>query len=60
MVRSFYFPLSEFPENVALLRRDMERYRRFVDERVGLDGLAGLFERFARGERLKPQLAFAE
>ena len=58
-VRSFYFPVSEYEMNIELLRADRARYERLVDERVSLDGLQSLFARFARGERLKPQLSFA-
>lgn len=58
-VRSFYFPISEYEMNIELLRADRVRYERLVDERVSLDGLQSLFARFARGERLKPQLSFA-
>ncbi len=57
ILRSFYFPLSEFDDNVALLRADLDRYRRLVDARVPLEGLGDLFARFAAGEALKPQLA---
>ena len=59
-VRSFYFPLAEYPMNVELLRADRARYERLVDARVPLDGLQELFAQFARGERLKPQLSFAK
>ena len=57
-IRSFYFPLHEFADNLALFRADRERYARFVDERVGLQGLESLFASFARGERIKPALTF--
>ena len=59
-VRSFYFPVSEYAENIELLRADRARYERLVDARVPLDGLQDLFAQFARGERLKPQLSFAK
>lgn len=55
-VRSFYFPVAEFDDNVALLRANRARYERLVDARVPLAGLQELFAQFARGERLKPQL----
>ena len=58
-VRSFYFPLSEYAENIGLLRADRTRYARLVDARVPLEGLQELFVQFARGERLKPQLSLA-
>ena len=57
-VRSFYFPLSEYAENIEILRADRVRFERLVDARVPLDGLEALFGQFARGERLKPQLSF--
>ena len=57
VVRSFYFPLSEFEANVELLRGNRARYERLVDARVPLDGLQELFAQFARGERLKPQMS---
>jgi L-iditol 2-dehydrogenase len=60
IVRSFYFPLNEFAANADLLRTGVERYRLFVDERAPLAELPVLFERFAAGERIKPQIAFAE
>jgi L-iditol 2-dehydrogenase len=59
-VRSFYFPISEYAMNLELLRNDRARYERLVDERVPLEGLQELFARFARGERLKPQLSFVK
>jgi L-iditol 2-dehydrogenase len=58
-VRSFYFPVSEYPMNVELLRADRPAYERLVDAREPLDGLERLFGAFARGERLKPQLSIA-
>ena len=59
-VRSFYFPISEFDANVELLRANRARYERLVDARVPLAGLQELFEQFARGVRLKPQLAIGD
>ena len=56
-VRSFYFPLSEYDLNIELLRANREKYARLVDAQCDLDGLEQLFGEFARGERLKPQLA---
>lgn len=58
-IRSFYFPLEEFADNVELLRGAMPEYRQFVDARVPLDGLESLFGEFAAGRRIKPQLSFA-
>ena len=54
IARSFYFPLREFPENLAVLRRGKEKYAGLVDETGPLDDLAGLFDRFAEGQTLKP------
>jgi threonine dehydrogenase-like Zn-dependent dehydrogenase len=56
LVRSFYFPIGYYQENVELLRADRDKYERLVDGQAGFEGLEGLFEAFARGERLKPQL----
>lgn len=60
MVRTFYFPKGDFAANVDLLRREKDRYRRLVDVRFGLDRLPAMFERFAAGELVKPQLAFPD
>ena len=57
ILRSFYFPLSEFDDNLAMLRADKERYRRFFDDLAPLDDLQRLFEAFAAGESIKPQVA---
>ena len=59
-LRSFYFPLSEYTLNIELLRSNRARYERLVDARVPLAGLQELFDQFARGERLKPQLALED
>ena len=56
LVRSFYFPVGDYQENIGLLRADRDKYERLVDGQVGLDGLQELFESFARGEKLKPQV----
>ena len=55
-IRSFYFPLSEYAENVEILRKAMPRFERLVDAQVPLDGLSALFAQFAAGDRIKPQL----
>lgn len=57
MVRSFYFPKSDFGANLALLRARASDYRRLVDRTFSLDEFAGAFERFAAGELVKPLLA---
>lgn len=58
MVRTFYFPKSDYPLNLELLRKEKERYRRLVDAQFGLDALPGMFDRFVAGELVKPLLAF--
>lgn len=58
ILRSFYFSLADVEQNLALLRDHLPCYERLVDAQVGLDGLEALFDAFARGERLKPQLSF--
>lgn len=57
MVRTFYFPISDFEPNLALLRRFRDEYRVLVDAEFGLSGLPENFARFARGELIKPVLA---
>lgn len=54
IARSFYFPLNEVADNLAILRRDAKRYASLVDETGPLDALPELFDRFGRGETLKP------
>jgi threonine dehydrogenase-like Zn-dependent dehydrogenase len=54
IARSFYFPLWEVTDNLAILRADKTRYAALVDETAPLAGLAGLFERFSAGQTLKP------
>lgn len=58
LVRTFYFPKSDYPLNVELLRKEKDRYRRLVDRQFGLDALPEMFGRFAAGELVKPLLAF--
>jgi propanol-preferring alcohol dehydrogenase len=59
MVRTFYFPKSDFALNVELLRGEKARYRKLVDAQFGLDRLPEMFGRFVAGELVKPLLAFA-
>ncbi len=54
LVRSFYFPKSEHAENIELIRRHRNAYRRLVDHSFDLGDLPAEFERFVRGERIKP------
>jgi len=59
MIRSFYFPKGCFSANVALLRRERERYRRLVDLEFRLRELPEVYRRFAEGGLMKPMLSFA-
>ncbi len=59
IIRSFYFPVSRFNDNLALLRASLDRYRLLADREGPLEDLGGLFEAFARGEVVKPQVAFS-
>lgn len=54
IARSFYFPLGEVADNLAILRRDAKRYLSLVDEVGSLDALPGMFDRFGQGATLKP------
>jgi len=56
LIRSFYFPISDYAANLELLRADRDDYARLVDATSPLDGLQDLFAAFAKGERLKPLL----
>lgn len=58
MVRTFYFPKSDYPLNVQLLREEKARYRRIVDAQFGIEALPEMFARFVAGELIKPLLAF--
>lgn len=58
MLRSFYFPKSDFAPNLALLRAERARFSQLVDARFALDQLPAMFARFAAGELVKPLLAF--
>jgi threonine dehydrogenase-like Zn-dependent dehydrogenase len=58
MVRTFYFPKSDFALNIELLRKEKARYRRLIDAKFGIDRLPEMFGRFVAGELVKPLLAF--
>ena len=58
MIRTFYFPVGDFEENVALLRRHKGEFRRLVDLEFDLAILPENFARFASGKLIKPVLAF--
>ncbi len=59
MLRSFYFPKGDYPNNVALLRRNLASYRRLVDRSCGLTELSACFADFAAGKLAKPVLSFS-
>jgi threonine dehydrogenase-like Zn-dependent dehydrogenase len=54
LIRSFYFPRTDFAQNIEILRNNREDFGKLVDETVPLEGLKGLFDVFAQGKRLKP------
>ena len=54
LIRSFYFPRSDFEPNIEILRNNRQDFSRLVDETVSLEGLEALFDVFAQGKRLKP------
>ena len=57
-IRSFYFPISEYADNIEILRQGRVKFEQLVDAQVPLDGLSTLFAQFAAGDRIKPQLHF--
>ena len=57
MVRSFYFPKSDFSDNLAWLRQRGQDYRGLVDRTITLPQFADAFARFAAGDMVKPLLA---
>ena len=59
MVRTFYFPKSDFSLNVELLRKEKARYCQLVDAQFDIAQLPEMFRRFVAGELVKPLLAFA-
>jgi threonine dehydrogenase-like Zn-dependent dehydrogenase len=54
LIRSFYFARPEWEANIDLFRADRASYERLIDAQTDLSGLPGLFQEFARGERIKP------
>ncbi|MGE0800109.1 MAG: alcohol dehydrogenase catalytic domain-containing protein [Lautropia sp.] len=60
LVRTFYFPKSDHELNIELLRRQKAKYARIADRRFPIEALPEMFERFARGELMKPMLAFGD
>jgi len=59
MVRSFYFPKSDYTLNLELLRQHKAHYRRLVDAQFPISQLPHMFGRFVAGDLVKPMLAFA-
>jgi len=59
MVRTFYFPKSDYALNLELLRRHKAQYRRLVDAQFAIAELPQMFERFVAGDLVKPMLAFS-
>lgn len=57
MMRSFYFPKSDYPKNVDLLRRHRMLYEQIVDQVFSLEDLPQRFAEFSRGELIKPLMA---
>lgn len=53
-LRSFYFPLCEFDDNLRILRARLSTFNLFVDETATLQELQALFMAFSQGERIKP------
>lgn len=58
MLRTFYFPKSDFSANVELLRANKADYARLVSAVFPLDDLPVAFADFARGKSIKPVLGF--
>ena len=56
LIRSFYFPISEYAENERLLVAHQNSFRRLVDAESPLEGLPELFAAFYRGASLKPMM----
>lgn len=54
LIRSFYFPIADYPDNLGILRAHKAEFARLVDAQVLLEGLPELFASFAAGQRLKP------
>jgi len=59
LLRSFYFPVSEHQDNIALLLRQREAYQKIADVEITLDELPEAYRLFVAGETLKPVLTFA-
>ena len=58
-VRSFYFNLDEYDDNIKILFDQKEKFRQFIDDKKDLSEIQNLFVSFANGERLKPIIQLA-
>lgn len=58
MLRSFYFPVSEHNDNIALLERQKTVYERIADVDITLDTLSAAYSDFVAGKTMKPLLTF--
>ncbi len=59
MLRSFYFPVAEHNDNIALLLRQKDSYEKIADIDITLDELANGYKKFVAGESMKPLLTFS-
>lgn len=59
LIRSFYFPISEYSENERMLVAHQDSFRRLVDAEAPLAALPALFAAFYRGESVKPMMVNA-
>jgi propanol-preferring alcohol dehydrogenase len=57
MMRSFYFPKSDFEKNIDLLRRQRRFYEKIVDHVFPLQDLPEMFAKFSRGDLIKPLMS---
>ncbi|MBX2879662.1 MAG: alcohol dehydrogenase catalytic domain-containing protein [Granulosicoccus sp.] len=56
LLRSFYFPVCEHQDNIALLLRQKESYEKIADVDLSLSELADGYQRFVAGDTMKPLL----
>jgi len=60
MLRSFYFPVSEHQENIALLQRQKNVYDKIADVEITLEMLPQAYPEFVAGNTMKPLLTFVD
>ena len=58
MIRTFYFPKSDHPDNIELLRSWRADFESVLDKEFALSELPVEFEAFAKGATTKPLVAF--